>query len=124
MHVEGVIKTPADASLHVFFRSIGGHLARDRFTIPVEDGVVKSRNNDTCPDGNPGTLQGFVHKTVNGKVVSEKLDDFAEYVLSPESIVPPGDCIILEFTTTPSNTTDKICSSYEAAIQRGDFNGG
>ncbi len=124
IHIEGVVQLIKDASLHSFFRSIGGSLTDTGIDVPTNQGIVKYVNGDLCQDGRPGALQAFVHKTANGKMVSEKLADFSEYVISPESQVPPGDCVIIEFTTEPTNKTDKLCASYVAAINKGDLNGG
>ena len=123
IHIEGVVQFIEDASLHSFFRSIGGSLTDTSIGVPTNQGVVKYSNGDLCPDGAEGKLQAFAYKTDKGAVSVEKLEHLDEYVISPESQVPPGDCIIIEFTTAPSNGTDKICSSYKAALHISDHTG-
>ena len=46
---------------------------------------------------------------VNGK----KIDNYSEYVIYPDSIVPPGDCIVVLFDETNDDKTDIICESWE-----------
>jgi len=59
----------------------------------------------------PNQKKGFLYEQV-------KLENFADYVLSPYVNVPPGDCIIIEFDEE-KDTTDKICETYSASIQKG-----
>ena len=52
----------------------------------------------------------------------QKIDNFPEYVLSPYSQIPPGDCIIIEFSEE-KQTTEHICETYKVAVQRGELSG-
>ena len=53
----------------------------------------------------------------------QKLDNFEDYVLSPYTQIPPGDCIIIEFDAEKEKT-EHICESYKVAVGRGDLSGG
>lgn len=128
MHIEGVVVDFSDVSIASFFRSIGGDLHPGVFSLPTNTGMVTMRDGDSCPGeaGVPGELQVFVYKTVDGKVVQEKLGSsgYEDYVPSPFSNVPPGDCIIFEFSPVAKDKTGRMCGSYEVAIKRGALNGG
>ncbi len=66
-----------------------------------------------CPETNETELQVFVY-TADRQAKTyrqQKLDNPADYVLSSNQSVPPGDCVIVEFSQ-PKNTTDKLCPSY------------
>ena len=53
-------------------------------------------------------------------MVQEKLTDYEDYILAPQSLVPPGDCIIIEFDKY-KESTDNLCESYRIALERGDL---
>jgi hypothetical protein len=40
-----------------------------------------------------------------------KLEDPERYIMRDESVVPPGDCIIVEFDVSKSST-DRLCQQY------------
>lgn len=81
----------------------------------------------TCPNGEQAEVQTFVYsvaKDSNGNIrkvtvdgvektvyTQRKLDNPQDYVITDESIVPPGDCVIVEFAPT-KDYTDKICFQY------------
>jgi len=128
IHLEGVVTTPEEADLHNFIGVIGGSLSNDKLSIPVHDGLMTVNNGDLC-NGSPGKLQVFLFKVTNpdpskntGFLYEQiKLEDnFKDYVLSPYANIPPGDCLIIEFDQE-KETTDRICSSYSLAIERGDL---
>lgn len=130
MHIEGVVVDFSDVSMGSFFRSIGGDLHPGVFSLPTNTGRVTMRDGDSCPGpgeaGVPGMLQVFVYKTVDGRMVQEKLgsSSYEDYVPSPFGNVPPGDCIIFEFGSEAKDKTGRMCGSYEVAIKRGALNGG
>ena len=124
IHVEGVVERLEDVSLGKFFEAIGGQLTKTIMRLPTNRGEVIVQNRMNCPDAKPGAWQGFVYKTKGNIVTQEKLDNFADYVLSPYSTVPPGDCIILEFGSETRAQTDKICSFYQIAIDQGELKRG
>jgi len=53
----------------------------------------------------------------------QKLENFEDYILSPHTSIPPGDCIIIEFDSDKEKT-DHICETYKVSIERGDLSGG
>ena len=102
--------------MHSFFKTIGGDLDNDRLEIPTDDKVLEIKNGDLC-NGKPGKLQVFLYKIKNpddvkNRIFEErKVENFENYVLSPYSLVPPGDCIIIEFGQE-KQTTEHICDTY------------
>jgi hypothetical protein len=123
IHIEGVVVNYEEASLKSFLRVIGGELNQGKLKVPVNDGVIEMVDGQNCPNGS-GTLQVFVYKTVDNTATQEKLTNYPGYVLSPHTIVPPGDCVIFEFDSEQKETTDKICETYEIALDKGVLNGG
>ncbi len=120
IHVEGVVENPQDISLHNFFDVVGGSLTKDELIVPADKYVVKFHNRDRC-DGGPGMVQVFAYTTKDGKAIQKKVDE--NYILSPYTNVPPGDCIIVEFS--PEKTTTKhMCETYRIAIEKGDLSYG
>jgi hypothetical protein len=105
IHVEGTVMDIPDVNLGNYFKVIGGKLANGTLTYPTENGTVTKEPGDTC-NGEPASLQVYV----NG----DRIDNYEDYLYYPDPYVPPGDCIIIEFDSTPTETTDKICSSWEA----------
>lgn len=128
IHIEGDLVERSDASLHSFFNAIGGFLGDDVMIVPTNEGPLELTNGETC-NGGEGILQVFVYKVTNPddlkkwNFVQEKVDDFPEYVLSPYSLVPPGDCIIIEFDQEKEKT-DRVCETYRIAIDKGELRGG
>lgn len=122
IHLEGVVVNPRDASLGKFIDVVGGSISRDSLVFPTNDGVERFVSGQTC-NGQPAEVQVFVYQTVeDGYYRVEKLDDPANYIIRDESVVPPGDCIIIEFGPS-SPTTDKMCLQYEVALDIGDLKG-
>ena len=127
IHVEGVVVEMGDVDLYNSFKAIGGDLAKGYLMMPTDEGVLEMRNGELCNE-KPAKLQVFLYKTTNPDSSKkwiyrqEKLQDFDEYVLSQYSNVPPGDCIIIEFGEE-RESTDKICTSYTAAMNRGELSG-
>jgi len=122
IHVEGVVVNKQNIDLHNFIQVIGGSMTNNYMGLPTINGFLEVTNGDLC-NGKEGKLQVFVYKTEENKYQQVKLeDDFPDYVLSPYSFVPPGDCIIIEFDEEKERT-DKICETYKIAIQKGDIIG-
>jgi len=127
IHVEGVIVEEKDVDLHNFFEIIGGSLTESSLYLPTNNGYEEINNGDLC-NGNPGKLQAFLYKIKNPEDAKnwifeqKKLDNFEDYILSPYSQIPPGDCIIIEFDIE-KDTTKNICETYKLAIERGDLSG-
>lgn len=127
IHVEGVVVTQKSIALHHFFKVAGGSLTSSSFSIPTNEGPVSVREGELCGT-QPGKVQLFLFKIINpsqrGSWVyqQQKVSNPEEYVLSPYSNIPPGDCLILEFDADKEHT-DKLCASYKAAIERGELYG-
>lgn len=123
IHLEGVVVEMPDASLGNFFHVIGGELTADTISVPTEDqGLLEFTSGDTCPSGAEGEVQVFVYRTNGTMYAQEKLADPAGYIMAPESVVPPGDCIIVEFDE-PKERTDRLCRSYQVAEEIGKLEG-
>ena len=110
IHVEGTPKTLEEVSLHEFFEVIGGELEENILAVPTNDEREQFINGAACDSGEIGFLQVFVYKTDGDKYYQEKLTNFEDYVLSPYSNVPPGDCIIIEFGEEKEKT-DHLCTT-------------
>lgn len=117
IHLEGVVVHPEDASLGKFFRVIGGQITEDSVVVPTNTGKLPLTSGSVCPDGQEAKLQVFVYQTDTEKYFTQrKLDNPADYKISPYSIVPPGDCIIVEFGPE-RDRTDKLCVQYKTALK-------
>jgi hypothetical protein len=70
-------------------------------------------NGDSCGQGQAGEVQAFLFRfdKSNDTYTQTKLDEPKEYLMRDESIVPPGDCVIVEFDTQ-KNSTDRLCQQY------------
>jgi hypothetical protein len=122
IHLEGVVLQHSDASLGEFFHVVGGNLTSTGFSFPTNEGISSYQNGDACPTGS-GEAQVFVYRTDGDQYYSqEKVSDPAKYIISPESNVPAGDCVIIEFDT-PKSRTDKLCRSYKVAKEIGKLKG-
>ena len=123
IHVEGVITDVRDADLHSFIDVVGGSLTDDELIVPTNEGLIAVNDGDLC-NGKFGKVQIFLYSIVdayssqNDNFVYEQKKIAADYVLSPYSNVPPGDCIIIEFDEE-KEFTDKICEPYRIAIEQG-----
>jgi len=126
IHIEGVVVKNSDVDFHSFFEQVGS-LGATRAVVRTNDGFVEMENGDLC-NGKQGKLQVFLYRVINADEVQKtgfiyeqtKLEDFEDYVISPYSLVPPGDCLIVEFGQEKSET-DKMCETYEVAIKKGDM---
>jgi len=127
VHVEGVLVEKRHADLHSFFEVIGGSLTKERISIPTNEGLLTLENNDLC-NGEKGEIQAFLYRTIDSEQAQKtgfvyeqiKLENFEDYILSPYSNIPPGDCIIIEFDVSKEKT-DKMCESYTVALKKGDL---
>ena len=122
IHLEGVVLESNDASLGKFFKVIGGSLFNSRLIVPIENGVAVLENG-ACENQPESQLQIFVYKTDDkGYYKQEKLINPQAYIISPYGSVPRGDCVIAELDVY-KDRTDKMCQSYQAAIQAGKLKG-
>ncbi len=122
IHLEGVVVNPEDASLGRFMNVTGGSITSSSLVWPGNDGKRSFVNGQHC-DGEPAEVQVFAYQTTQDDYYRvEKINDPASYIISDESVVPPGDCIIIEFAP-PMETPDKMCKQYEVALNLGDLKG-
>ncbi|MCA1807522.1 MAG: hypothetical protein LC687_06725, partial [Actinobacteria bacterium] len=79
----------------------------------IDGSVIDITDGQRCPDSSDTELQVFVYTADSqaNTYQQHKLDNPAEYVLTRNQSVPPGDCIIVEFSQ-PKDTTDKLCPGY------------
>ena len=138
IHVEGVVVELSDISLGSFFSTVGGHLIEGELELVTDGGLFTMTSGARCPEnprghhheghdeaesgdfaGRRAWLQAFLYQTIGDEVVQTKLEDYANYIPAPESIVPPGDCVIFEFTPELKDRTDKICDFYQIEITKG-----
>ncbi len=89
IHVEGVLLSPAQASLAGYFEQVGGQFNGTTLTLPTDNGTVTWQDGDLC-DGRPAHWYVFV----DGKPVQNA----SSYRISPYTLVPPGDQIKFVFT--------------------------
>jgi hypothetical protein len=115
IHLEGVVVHPEDASLGKFFQVIGGELANESLIVPTNNGPIPYTNGSMCADGSTGEVQVFVYQAgEDGYYSQQKLENPADYLISPYSQVPRGDCVIVEFGSY-KDRTDKLCKQYKVA---------
>ncbi len=73
---------------------------------------MELKNGALC-NGKPAELQAFLYTydEANKTYSQRKLDDPAKYIMRDESVVPPGDCLIIDFDVNKPRT-DKLCRQY------------
>jgi hypothetical protein len=123
VHVEGVVLDIEDVSFASFVDVIGGKITPEALELPTTEGLLARSDGAQCSDGSIGEWNIFLYSVEGKNIGREKLSlvELRDHVLAPESSVPPGDCIILEFGEG-KNKTDKLCNFYKTAIQQGKFN--
>ncbi len=126
LHIEGVVVNKEEAELEHFFEFVGGKLTGTSLLIPTNSGIQRLQHGELC-NGQPGELQAFLYRVRNPfqkpfTYEQVKLHEFSHYIPSPHALVPPGDCLIIEFAEEKEHT-EKLCASYAAAIARGELHG-
>ena len=114
IHLEGVAIDSKSASLGRFFEAVSGYITQTSLSIPTNNGQMTFKSDYMCDNGAVTTLQVFTYKVKDGMYYQAKVEDPKNYVISPQTNVPPGDCIIIEFDSF-KNKTDKLCRSYKVA---------
>jgi len=71
------------------------------------------KNGDSCSNNGYAEVQAFLYTfNKDGDTYSQKkLDSPKSYVMRDESVVPPGDCLIVEYGVV-KDRTDKLCQQY------------
>lgn len=118
MHVEGPVLDYKEISLGTFFKVTGGNMKERSLSIPTNNGLLTMANGSEC-NGQMAEVQVFVYSTKGNTFEQQKLINPWDYVLSPYSGVPPGDCIIVELDKLKEKT-DKICIFYQIAKEKGE----
>ncbi len=120
VHIEGIPEDSGAASLKNFIHAVGGYLNEDALRIPTNTGSVEMKNGNMCGREN-GILQVFVWTTDTAWIATQqKIELVSDYVISPHTLVPPGDCVIFEFDASKGRT-EHICEQYTIAETRGDL---
>ena len=97
-------------------------LVREQVRREAQIKAKEARNGDLC-NGEEGVMnifvyneQGYIDLEEDSEIMTgvllEKITDIESYRMTPSSLIPPGDCIIIEFGPE-KNKTDKICKTYE-----------
>lgn len=93
----------------------GNKAVVENFVKNVENNekVVEVENGQNCGEGAPAEVQVFLirYNGENDTYYQKKLEDPGSYVMRDESIVPPGDCLIVEFDQ-PKSETNYLCEQY------------
>ncbi len=118
IHIDGVVEDIEEVNIEHFFEVIGGQISSSGISLITNKGFVSYKNGEVCN----GTLQIFVYTTKNKEMQQTKVKNFLEYIPSPYSEVPPGDCIIIEFAEE-KETTEQICETYKIALEKGEIHG-
>ncbi len=115
IHLEGLVMEPGDASIGNFFHVIGGELTASSYSVPTNKGIVSSENGERCPSGEIGEVQVFVYRTDDEDYYyQEKIENPSDFIIRDTPLVPPGDCIIVEFGQAKERT-DRLCEQYKVA---------
>lgn len=117
IHIEGVIGELSDVSLAAFWESVGGKFTAETLVVPTQLGALELKNGANCASGEPAELRMTVYETKNERTVRRELslEEAIRYVPSPENRVPPGACLIFEFTPKDSPPTSHLCEQYRIA---------
>lgn len=122
LHIEGAILEQKEASLGYFFQIIGGKFENNKLVVPINEGFLTMKTGDTCSDGQTAVIQAFLYKTTDGVYRQQKMINPSNYLISPHSYVPPGDCIIIELDVLKEKT-DRLCEQYKVAEEVGKIRG-
>lgn len=118
IHVEGPVLDYKDTSLGKFFEVVGGKMGNGFLEIPTNNGMVIIEDGQCNEE--MANLQAFVYRTEGKTFYQEKFTDPLNYILSPYSNIPPGDCIIIELDK-PKDKTDRICTFLKIVKEKGEF---
>lgn len=94
---------------------VGGVSNVSSFLKQDSDGkqVFVAKNGSLCPGEKQAELQVFVYKfnKKDNTYEQTKLENPSAYMIRDESIVPPGDCIIVEYSEAKART-NRLCEQY------------
>lgn len=93
----------------------GNQEAVRNFLSRNEEGLYQltMENGQTCDENQPAEVQVFLlrYNEGNDTYTQTKLAEPEKYIMRDESIVPPGDCVIVEFDVNKTST-DRLCQQY------------
>lgn len=74
---------------------------------------IDVENGQSCNEGQPGEVQVFLlrYNENEDTYTQTKLSEPERYIMRDESIVPPGDCVIVEFDERKTST-ERLCQQY------------
>lgn len=90
------------------------YLIDDRFITDGFNGKVAKfeTGKNGCASTEPAEVQVFVYRMKGDNTYEQtKVEKPDELVISPDSSVPPGDCIIMEYDLR-KDFTDKLCEQF------------
>ena len=105
IHIEGTVDNIESVALGRYFAKIRGALTKDILSYPTKEGIKTISNDQTCDGEKVGILKIYV----NGKRIANP----ESYEIYPATLVPPGDCIIIQFDESKSETTNMTCTSWQ-----------
>lgn len=121
IHVEGAVEKRSDISLGNFFKVIGGDISDNFVIVPTNDGIIRLENGQKCGE-KEAKVQVFVY-ALNGDLVEQrKVENPQNLIIEPQTLVPPGNCIIIELDVLKART-DHLCVSYRVAKEQGKIYG-
>lgn len=103
IHIEGTITDWEDINLGEYFEVLGGELSEGHVVYPTVNGIMDYKEGDAC-NNDAGSLKVYV----NGNLI----EDYENYLVYPDSYVPPGDCIIVKFDSDNRSETDILCDTW------------
>lgn len=136
-----VVEKEFDASLEKFMQVTGGSIGSTGIIIPVEQSLLARDSDGDTDLKDTSLLDNYAHQVDSGTVLDLKnggkcgnelaevqvfvmsydedsksytqsrLAEPKRYVMRDKSIVPPADCVIVEYAPKMSRT-DKLCNQY------------
>lgn len=120
---ENVFEDDTDGDTPTGNRSVVENFAKN---VENNEKVISVENGQNCGEGSLAEVQVFLLRTNkdDDTYYQTKLDNPGAYVMRDESIVPPGDCLIVEFDQ-PKERTNYLCEQYgvRSAERCADFIG-
>jgi hypothetical protein len=74
---------------------------------------IAVENGQTCAESQPAEIQVFLlrYNENDDTYTQTKLQEPERYIMRDESLVPPGDCVIVEFDVR-KDSTERLCQQY------------
>jgi hypothetical protein len=120
IHVEGAPEGLGAVSLGSFFKVIGGEMGNNFALVPTDNGLVRLESGQQC--NGEALFQVFIYSLKGQLIEQKKIDNPQNFILQNQTLVPPGNCIIIE-QDTEKLRTEHLCESYKAAKDKGEIYG-